>query len=206
MKKQKTGLIIFIFGVIWAIVWGVAASVCVSKFAHTYTMEEFNQTAWATDGILMALWGLGGVPLGALIAGIGMLLKTQAKTSTILLFGIGGLIALMLMTAFSFLEHIQLLFGIGGSIILLCFFGILWFWAKKRVNLTGAAAKGADLNMVGYLFLLIAAWFTCGIASEPFLKAFEGQPPVTPFYLIFYFILGWLFLLLGNYYSGKQLE
>jgi hypothetical protein len=206
MTKQKIGLIIFIFGVIWAIAWGVVGSVSVSKFAHTYTMEEFNQTVWASDGGLMMLWGLGGVPLGALLSGIGMLFWTQAKTSTILLFGIGGLVAVMLMIVFSFLEHIQLLFGIGGSIILLCFFGILWFWAKKRVKLTGTAAKGADFHIVGYLFLLFAAWFTCGIASEPFLKAFEDQPHVTPFYLIFFFILGWLFLMLGHYYSGKQQE
>jgi hypothetical protein len=206
MTKQKTGLIIFIIGVIWAIAWGVAGSVSVAKFAHALTLEELNQTAWSSEGGLMMLWGLGGVPLGALVAGIGMLLRTQAKTSTILLFGIGVLVALSMMIVFSLLEHIQALFGIGGSIILLCFCGILWFWAKKRVNLSGAAAKGADLNLVGYVFLLIAAWFTCGIASQPFLKSFEGQDPVTPFYLIFFFMLGWLFLLFGNYYAGKQQE
>jgi hypothetical protein len=110
------------------------------------------------------------------------------------------------MMVFGFLEHFPALFGIGGSIILLCFIGILWFWAKKRLKLSGVAATGADLNLVGYVFLLIAAWFTCGIASQPFLKAFEGQTAGTPVHLIFFFILGWLFLLLGNYYAGKQQE
>ena len=154
----------------------------------------------------MMLWGLGGVPLAALIAGIGILLRTEAKTSTILLFGIGVLAALCAMFLFWYLDHIPVLFGIGGTIILLCFSGILWFWARKRVHLSGTAAKGADLNLVGYVFLLIAAWFTCGMAGQPFLKAFQGETPGSPVHLIFFFVLGWLFLFLGNYYSGRLQE
>ena len=204
MKKQTIGLIIFIIGILWTITWGVAGSVCVGRFANLYSLEEFNQTAWASDGGLIMLWGLGGVPLGVMVAGIGILIKIQGKTSTVLFFSIGILVALALMMVFGYLEHIRALFGIGGSIILLCFIGTLWFWAKKRAGLSGDAAKGADLNLVGYVFLLISAWFTCGVASQPFLKAFEGETPGTPVHLIFFFVLGWLFLFLGNYYSGKK--
>jgi hypothetical protein len=206
MKKQTIGLVIFIIGVLWMIAWGIAGSICVDRFANTYTLEELNQTAWASNGGLMMLWGLGGVPLGALIAGMGVLIKTKAKSMTILFFGLGVLAALLLMMVFGYLEHISALFGIGGAIILLCFFGILWFWARKRASLSGDAAKGADLNLVGYVFLLIAAWFTCGMASQPFLKAFKGEIPGTPVHLIFFFVLGWLFLFLGNYYAGREQE
>jgi hypothetical protein len=206
MTKQKIGLVIFIIGVIWTITWGVAGSVCVDRFANIYTLEELDQTAWASGGGLMMLWGLGGVPLGALIAGIGMMLRTRAKTWAILLFSIGVLAALSMMMVFAYLDHVPALFGVGGSIILLCFIGILWFWSRKRPDLSGADAMGADLNLVGYVFLLIAAWFTCGMASQLFLKAFEGLTPGTPVHLMFFFVLGWLFLLLGNYYSGKKQE
>ena len=206
MNKERIGLIIFIIGILWTIAWGVAGSVCIDRFANLYSLEELNQTAWSSDGGLIMLWGLGGVPLGVLIAGVGILLKIRGKTSTILLFGIGILIALALMMVFGYLEHIPALFGIGGSIILLCFIGTLWFWSKKRTSLSGDEAKGADLNLVGYVFLLIAAWYTCGVASQQFLKAFEGETPGTPIHLIFFFVLGWLFLMIGNYYSGRKTE
>ena len=206
MKKQNIGLVIFIIGILWAITWGVAGSICIDRFANLYTLEELDQTAWASDGGLMMLWGLGGAPLGAFIAGIGILLRVRARTSTILFFGIGVLVALALMMVFGYLDHIPALFGIGGTIILLSFTGTLWYWAKKRTSLSGDAAKGADLNLTGYVFLLIAAWYTCGVASQPFLTAFEGIDPGTPVHLIFFFVLGWLFLFLGNFYAGRNRE
>lgn len=72
------------------------------------------------------------------------------------------------------------MFGIGGTLILLFFIGILWFWAKERMALKEASTAAADLKLVGYVFMLIAAWFICGIASIPFLKALENEPPQRP--------------------------
>lgn len=51
------------------------------------------------------------------------------------------------------------LFGIGGSLILLSFIGILWLWAKERTALQGSPAIAADFRLVGYVLMLIAAWY-----------------------------------------------
>ena len=200
MTKQKIGLVIFWAGVIWAILWGVIGSISVSSAMNSLTMAELNQTMWAIGGPLMMLWGFG-VPLGALVAGIGILLYSGAKGSTVWKIGIGIFVGLVIGMAMQFLGHIPPLFGIGGTLILLFFIGILWLWAKERMALKGLSTAAADFKLVGYVFMLIAAWYICGIASEPFLKAFEGQAPTSPVHVIIFLVLGWLFLFLGHYKS-----
>lgn len=118
--------------------------------------------------------------------------------------GIGTFLAVIIGTVSGFLGHIRPLFGIGGTLILLFFFGILWLGAKERMALKGASTTAADLKLVGYVFMLIAAWFICGIASIPFLKALENEPPATPLHVMIFLVLGWLFLFLGYYKSRQQ--
>jgi len=167
------------------------------------TMDELNLTMWAYQGLWNMIWAFG-VPLGALVAGIGLLLYSDAKGSTILKYGIGIVLAVFIGMAAGFLGHIPLLFGIGGTLILLFFMGILWLWTKERMALKGAPTAVADLKLVGYVFMLIAAWFICGIAGQPFLKAFEGEAATTPIHVMIFLVLGWLFLFLSHYKSRKQ--
>lgn len=121
-----------------------------------------------------------------------------------LICGIGTFLAVIIGMASGFLGHIPLLFGIGGTLILLFFIGILCLWAKEHKALKGAPPTAAVFKLVGYLFMLIAAWFTCGIASQPFLKALEGEAPSSPILVIIFLVLGWLFLFLGYYKSRQQ--
>jgi len=202
MTKQKVGLVLFWVGVIWAIGWGVIGSIFVSSAMNTLTMAEFDQTIWGT-GPLMILWAFG-VPLGALVAGIGLLLYSGAKGSTVWKFGIGILLVLIVGMQLGGLGHFPPLFGIGGTLILLLFIGIVWLWAKERMALKGSSTTAADLKLVGYVFMLITAWFVCGIASIPFLKALEGEAPTSPVHVIVFFVLGWLFLFLSHYKSRQQ--
>jgi len=204
MKKRTLGLILFWIGIAWALGWGIVGSIICSFTMHTLTMEQLNESAWALTGSLMMLWGIGGVPLGAVVTGIGMLLYSGVRGSTIWIFGIGILLAIILGSMAGIITHHQFVFGIGGSIILLLFIGILWLWAQDRVLLKDKAAKAADLKLTGYVFILIAAWFTCGIASQPFLKAFVGFEPSSPLHIMIFFVLGWLFLFLGYYVSRKK--
>lgn len=167
-------------------------------------MDEFNQTMWTTNGLWFFLWVFG-VPLGALVAGIGILLYSDAKGSTVGKFGIGVALAIIIgMGAGHSLGHFPPLFGIGGALILLSFFGILWLWAKERMALDDTFKTAADLKLVGYVFLLIATWFVCGIAAIPFLKALEGLPASSPIHVMIFMALGWIFLFLGHYKSRKQ--
>ena len=204
MKKQKIGIIIFWFGVIWSLVWGIFVSVSCSAFLNTLTMEQLDETIWSLTGPLMLLWGIGGVPLGVVLSGVGLLLYTNVKGSTVLIFTTGILLAIIIAMASGFLKHFRPLFGIGGSIILLLFFGILWFWAKGRRDLKGSVAKAADLKLVGYVFMLIATWFTCGMGGQLMAKAFEGVTPGTPLNIMIFFVMGWLFLFLGHYQTREK--
>ena len=201
MTKQKVGLVIIWVGVISAILWGVIGSISVSSFMNSLTTAELNQTMWALSGPLMMLWGVLGVPLGALVAGIGILLYSGARGATVWKFGIGVALAVIIGMAMQILGHFPPLFGVGGTLILLFFIGILWLWAKERMALKGSSTTAADLKLVGYVFMLIAAWYVCGIASQPFLKALEGVAPGSPVHVIVFLVLGWLFLFLGHYKS-----
>jgi len=202
MTKQKVGLVIFWVSIIWAFLWGVLGSVFVDSAFYNLTMDEINQTMWADTGSWILLWAFG-VPLGALVAGIGLLLYSGAKGSTVWKYGIGMILAVSISMALGFLGHIRPLFGIGGTMILLFFMGILWLWTKERMALKNLSTIAADLKLVGYVFMLIAAWFICGIASQPFLKAFKGESPTTPIHVMIFLVLGWLFLFLSHYKSRK---
>ncbi len=206
MTKQKVGLVIFWIGVIWAILWGVIGSISVSSATNSLTTDELNQTMWAFTGPLMMLWGVFGVPLGALVAGIGLLLYSGAKGSTVWKFGIGILLVLIVGMQLGGLGHFPPLFGIGGTLILLLFIGIVWLWAKERIALKGSSTTAVDLKLVGYVFMLIGSWFVCGIASQPFLKALEGQAPSSPVHVIVFLVLGWLFLFLSHYKSAQAIR
>jgi len=202
MTKQKVGLVLFWIAVFWAILWGLIGSIFVGSALHL-TMDEVDQTMWAFTGPWFLLWAFG-VPLGALVAGIGVLLYSGAKGSTVWKYGIGIFLAVIISMVIGFLGHIPPLFGIGGALILLFFMGILWLWTKERMALKDLSTTAADLKLVGYVFMLIAAWFICGIAGQPFLKVFEGEAPTTPIHVMVYLVLGWLFLFLSHYKSRKQ--
>ena len=203
MTKQKVGLALFWIAVIWIISWGVIGSVFVSTAIRNLTMDELNQTMWAVTGPWFLIWGIFGVPVGALIAFVGVLLHSGAKGSTVWKYGLGGFLALAFSMLIGLIGHIPPVFGFGGTLILLFFIGILRLWTKERMALKGATAA-ADFRLAGYMFFLMAAWFTCGIAGLPFLKAFEGEPPSTPLHIMVLFVLGWLFLFLGHYKARKQ--
>ena len=206
MSKRKVGLILFLTSIVWSIAWGVIGSVEAGSVMNALTFEELNRTAWALAGPLIVLWTVGGVPLGAVIAGIGLLIYSGAKASTVWKFGIGMVSAIMIVVSAMFLRHMPPLFGIGGSLILLFFLGTLWFWAKERMILVGSSKIAADFKLAGYVFMLIAVWFTCGLASQQFLKSFEGQIPYSPLHIIASFVLGWFFLFLSHYRLSHDKE
>jgi hypothetical protein len=201
MTKQKLGMILFWIAVIWAIGWGVIGSVFVDSAFKNMTMEELNETMWANEGTWTMMWGLFGVPMAAVVAIFGILLYAGAKTSTALKYGIGVFLGYFVSMAAGYLGHIPPLFGIGGTLILLCYIGILRFWAKERMALEGASTTASNLKLAGYTFMVMAAWFTCGIASIPYLKALEETSPSTPIHVIILLTLGWFFLFLGYYKS-----
>jgi len=205
MTKQKFGLILFWIAVIWSIGWGVVMSVVCSQAMHSMaTLEELMSSTWSFTGSMMFILGILGAPLGAVVAMIGMFLYSGAKGLKAWISGIGVVLAVAIGILVMSFGHIRVLFGIGGTLILLFFFGILWFWAKERMPLKDVSAAAADLKLIGFVFMLIAAWFICGGLSFPFLKAMEGVPLSTPIHIMIFLVLGWFFLFMGYYKTGKN--
>ena len=204
MTKQKVGLVLFWIAVVWAILWGVIGSFFVSSALRNSTMIEVNQTMWAVAGPWFFTWGVLGVPVGSLVAMIGILLHAGAKGSTVAKYGVGGFLALVVSMSVGIVGHIPPLFGLGGTLILLFFIGILRLWAKERMALKDTAAAAADLKLVSYVFFVMAAWFTCGMAGFPFLKTFKNEAPSSPLHIMVLFVLGWLFLFLGHQKASKK--
>jgi hypothetical protein len=199
MDKQKVGVMVFWIGVAWSFIWGIIGSMHYSSYLHTLTLEQIEQTVWTLQGPLMFIWGVLGVPLGAIIAGIGAALYSSAKISTAWKFGLGIFIGMFVGFVSIFIGHFPPWFWLGGTLLLIFFFGTLLLWAKERRDLKDSAKIGADLKLAGYVFMLIAAWFTCGITSRLFLNIFGEQLPSSPMHIMLYFVLGWLFLFLGHY-------
>jgi hypothetical protein len=78
MTKERVGLAMFWMSGIWMISWVFVGALVYLPLMRSLTMEEMNQTIWAFRGPLQSLYGLS-MPLGATVAGVGMLLYTRAK-------------------------------------------------------------------------------------------------------------------------------
>lgn len=191
MTKRKAGFALFWIAVIWAFFWGILASIHQNVFyGRVLTFEEFEQTIWATKRPLINIWG-NALPVGVLLAGIGLLLYSGAKGSTAWIFSLGVFLAVVVSLLIGTSGHFPPLFAIGAILILLSFFGILWLWAKERRALQGKSAIAADLKLAGYLFMLSAVWYTCGITGPQWIKAFRDRPPaMDPISVVILFCTG----------------
>ena len=159
MIKQKFGLVLFWIGIVWTITWEIVAVVKILPLMHSLTLDEFNQTIWALTGPLMRLRGVS-MPLGAIAAGVGIFLYSNAKGSTVWKVGIGLFIVLIIsLVAMGLNFYSAPLFGIGGSLIFLSFIGILWSLAKERIALKDSSTTALDFKLVGYVFMLMAAFY-----------------------------------------------
>ena len=159
MTKQKVGLVLFWIGIVWTIAWEIVAVVKILPLMHSLTLDEFNQTIWAFNGPLMFIRGIS-MPLGAIVSGIGVLFYSSAKGSTIWKVGTGLFIVLIIsLVAMGLNFYSAPWFGVGGTLILLSFLGILWLLGKERIALKGASTTALDFRLVGYVFMLMAAFY-----------------------------------------------
>ncbi|MEZ4712956.1 MAG: hypothetical protein R3A44_37550 [Caldilineaceae bacterium] len=165
---------------------------------RTMTIEENNLTIWADGGPLWISWALS-VTLGTLLAAIGafVYVKTQALFSWLTAIGVLGAVVAMVMVWSQYYN--ATLFGIGGSIILVAFFAIVWVWMQKYAALDMPHKIAGSFKLIGYLFWINTSWFLCGETAKMHLKAFEGAAPPVPIEIMTFLVLGWLFVLIGDY-------
>ena len=131
-------------------------------------------------------------PLGGIICRCGHVAVTGSKGSRIWLFGIGIFLITLVVQLLPINNHYPPIFSIGGGLILASFSGILWYWAKRHTILEGDAQAGADLQLVDYVFFLIAMWYLCGELGGQFWEAIPK--PTKRFVLNCWKSAGWMLL------------
>jgi len=204
MTKKKVGLVVFWISVIWMIAWVAIAYIFWRPLLYSFTTEEIYQTIWSFSGPIQLIYGVS-IPLGAIGTGVGISLYAGAKGSTIWKIGTGLFIALFVSFVTLVLNiYSPPVFGIGGSLILLSFIGMLWMWAKERAALEGSSTIAADFRMVGYVFMLMAAWYLCAKGADGFVMGLEGLPTMSMMNILILLALGWVFLFLSHYKSQQQ--
>ena len=200
MKNQNLALALLWIGLVIAVAFAGIGTWSLMHNLRTLTADELDATIWADGGPLFILWALS-VTLGSLLAGIGAFVYVKTKPAFPWLSGIGILAAVILMVMVWSRVYHAALFGIGGLIILACFFAIVWIWMKKYAGLDMQEKTAGAFKLVGYLFWINATWFLCGETGKLHLKAFAGDPAPSPIEIMVFLVLGWLFVLLGEYKS-----
>ena len=198
MNRQRFGLVLFWIGVLIVIALAGFGTFSLMSSLRSLTAQELSATIWALGDPLFILWALS-VALGSVLAGIGafVYVKTKAAFSWFTAIGVLGAVILMVMVWSK--VYNALVFGILGFTILVSFFLILWIWMKKYAALGIQEKIAGSYKLVGYIFWINASWFLCGETAKMHLKAFEGQSPPSPIEIIVFLVLGWLFVLIGEY-------
>jgi len=198
MNKQKLGLTLFWIGLLVAVAFAGIGTRSLMHNLRTLTIEEHNATIWAEGGPLFLLWAFS-VTLGSLLAGIGAFVYVKTKAAFSWLTAIGVLGAVFAMVMVWNRVYNSTLFGIGGTITLVSFFGIVWVWMRKYAALDIQERIAGSFKLIGYLFWVNTSWFLCGETARMHLKAFEGRSPPTPMEIMVFLVLGWIFVLIGDY-------
>jgi hypothetical protein len=161
MNSKKLGLVVFWIGAILMLVVG-----WLSSWWFVPTIKKLGFENIPVPGLVSFIWGLS-APLGATIVAIGAGLYAQVNWRRLLPMTLGVFISIFLLALLMPSQLIPALFGINGGLITLFFLGIFWNWAKTRPGLSKNVRTGSDLQMVGYLFFLIVAWYLCGLLGAP---------------------------------------
>jgi len=203
-NKQKIALGLFWIGLLIAVAFAGIGSRSLLHNLRTLTIAENNATIWADGGLLWIFWGFS-VTLGSLLASIGAFVYVKTKPVFAWLTGIGVLGVVFAMLMVWNRVYNATLFGIGGAIILVSFFAIVWVWMKKYAALDMPEKIAGSFKLIGYIFWINTSWFLCGETAKMHLKAFEGSPAPTPIEIMVFLVLGWLFVLMGEY-KAMQLK
>jgi hypothetical protein len=198
MKRQTLALSLFWIGLLIALALAGIIGRSLYHNLRTLTMEELNATIWADGGPLWIFWALS-VTLGSLLAGIGAFVYVKTKPAFSWLTAIGVLGAVIVMVMVWSRVYVSALFGIGGVLILIFFFSVVWVWMRKYAALDMEGKIAGSFKLIGYLFWINASWFLCGETAKMHLRVFEGSSAPSPIEIMVFLVLGWLFVLIGDY-------
>ena len=198
MKNQRIGQILFWTGLLVSGAFAGIIGQGLYRNLRTLTAEELDATIWALDKPIFLLWALS-ITLGSILAGIGAFVYVKTKAVFSWVTGVGVIGAVVATVIVWSRVYNSTLFGVGGIIILLAFFAIVWTWMKRYAGLDIQEKIAGSYKLIGYLFWINASWFLCGDTAKLHLKVFEGSPAPTPFEIMVLLVLGWVFVMLGDY-------
>ncbi len=199
---KRAGWIIFVLGLLFMVLMGWIGSWINAPQFRTLSLGELQDTMWSLEKPPFWIWAFS-VPLGSILAAVGILLHASQNGSRAGLMGVILFLVSVLAFFATRIGHVPPLFGIGGGLILASFGAILWLWGKSRVNLSGAAGLGADFQLVAYVFFLTAAWYLCGRLGQPYLVSMSELGQSSPINIMIYMALGWIFLFLSHLRIGN---
>jgi hypothetical protein len=104
----------------------------------------------------------------------------------------------------TFPDWVWLYFGAFGTAGAVLFTLTVWSWLRLQTQVTRSLRSAARWNMVGLLFLFLAAWFACGIGGPPG-NLMSRDPAthnleigyLTAMLAIFFSVPGWACVLVG---------
>ena len=198
MKKQNVALGLYWMGLLLAVSMAGIGTQSLMVNLRMLTMEELSLTIWADGGPLFIFWAMS-VTLGAILVGIGAFVYVKTKPVFPWFTGFGVLAIVIIMVVMFPHIYNPALLGIGGAIILLSFFGVVWVWMKKYAGVDMQTKIAGSYKLVGYIFWINASWFLCGETAKMHLKAFENASIPSPIEIMVFLVLGWLFVLIGDY-------
>jgi hypothetical protein len=189
---RKPGIVVFWVGVLLAVIMGLIVSLD-PGYVCQLDADNLPSTAWSYPALCFISWAFS-VPLGFMVAAIGILIYANANRKTVLKFGLGMIGAyLFIVFANGPMPHVPVLFGIGGTLIMLFYFLVLW---KNAARL-----KENVYKLAGHTFLVTGFWFTCGLGSRQYQPALgSGESPID---IMTYFVLAMFFLWLSESKTSK---
>jgi hypothetical protein len=104
----------------------------------------------------------------------------------------------------SFPTWVWLYFGSFGTAGAVLYTLVVWVWMRVRAAARGSTRSVATWNMLGLMFLFIAAYFACGIggppgslmSSDPSAHALDAAYDAA-LLSIFFSVPGWACMLVG---------
>ena len=181
------GKVLFGIGVSLAVIMGIIVSIDPGFVCHL-DPENLPTDIWSYPALCFISWAFS-VPLGFIIAGIGVLIYAGAEWRPVLKFSFGVIGAYLFISfANGQMPHMPVFFGVWGALIVLFYLLILWQNAGKF--------KENAYKLAGYTFLVTGFWFTCGLASRQYQPALgSGESPID---ISTYFVLSMLFFWLSE--------
>lgn len=191
--------LLVIYMVVTDVVFGI--NMIVVAQWHPLTADVQNTlSVWA--------WFLS-VPLATILAGVGAAIAAGMSRRRlwlmigILVAAIGAPLAAGILVTFSpgglASRFPPVVFGGGGVLIITSVPLTCWFWAQSRAKHRSATRRGSDLRLIAYVLFGLAAWWTCGLASQAVILDSRPVDLISLIYLLMTdLVLGWGLLLASH--------